>query len=345
MTLVPDTLPDDAGSLKALVAALTVRCGAIEQERAILAAEVQRLEANNARLDHIVMVLRRERTFMVSAQDKPSLRFGRSSERLSEEQISLALEDIEAGIAAENAKAEQHSEAARRHGAKQRRANRGRLPAHLPREEVVIEPESKICPCGCTLHVIGEDVSERLDRIPAKLRVIVTRRPKYACRACTDGVIQAPAPSRLIEGGLPTEALVADVLVSKYAWHLPLYRQAQMLQTEGVHLDRSTLANWVGFAAFELAPLHARLVEILKSSAKLFADETTAPVLDPGRGKTGQLWAYARDDRPWGGADPWSGLCLRPRSQGGAADRPSRRVQGYPSGRWLRRLSRPRRAR
>jgi hypothetical protein len=131
------------------------------------------------------------------------------------------------------------------------------------------------------------------------LRVIVTRRPKYACRSCTDGVVQAPAPHRLIEGGLPTETLVADVLVSKYADHLPLYRQAQILAREGVRIDRSTLAHWVGFAAFELAPLHDRLVSILKASTKLFADETRCPVLDPGRGKTktGYLWAIARDDR------------------------------------------------
>ncbi len=141
------------------------------------------------------------------------------------------------------------------------------MPAHLPREEIVIDPPSKACPCcGGALHVIGEDVSERLDKIPARLRVIVTRRPKYACRGCTDGVVQAPAPNRLIEGGLPTEALVADVLVSKYADHLPLYRQAQILAREGVQIDRSTLAHWVGFAAFELAPLHERLVAILKAS-------------------------------------------------------------------------------
>ena len=142
--------------------------------------------------------------------------------------------------------------------------------------------------------------------MPAKLRVIVTRRPKYACRRCTDGVVQAPAPNRLIEGGLPTEMLVADVLVSKYADHLPLYRQAQILAREGIAIDRSTLAHWVGFAAHELEPLHARLVEILKASTKLFADETRCPVLDPGRGrtKTGYLWAIARDDRPWGGGDP-----------------------------------------
>jgi transposase len=142
--------------------------------------------------------------------------------------------------------------------------------------------------------------------IPAQLKVIVTRRPKYACRACTGEVSQAPAPERLIENGIPTEALVAHVLVAKYADHTPLYRQAQIYARQGITLDRSTLADWVGRAAFALRPVHARLLERLKESTKLFADETTAPVLDPGRGHTkkGQLWAYARDERPWAGPAP-----------------------------------------
>ena len=171
----------------------------------------------------------------------------------------------------------------------------------------MVDVESKACPC-CSgeLHRIGEDVAERLDIIPAQLRVLVTRRPKYACRACEEGVVQAPAPTRLIEGGLPTEATVAHVIVGKYADHLPLYRQAQIYGRQGVQLDRSTLADWVGRAAWLLGPVHARLLERLKASQKLFADETTAPVLDPGRGrtKTGQLWAYARDDRTWCGPEP-----------------------------------------
>ena len=133
-------------------------------------------------------------------------------------------------------------------------------------------------------------MSERLDIVPATFRVLVVRRPRYACRACEE-VVQSPAPARLIEGGLPTDDLVAQVLVSKYADHLPLYRQAQIYARQGVILDRSTLADWVGRAAFLLRPVHERLLETLKRSGKLFADETTAPVLDPGRGrtKTGQL--------------------------------------------------------
>jgi hypothetical protein len=134
----------------------------------------------------------------------------------------------------------------------------------------------------------------------------VTRRPKYACRRCAGTVVQAPAPARLVEGGLPTEALVAHAIVAKYADHLPLYRQAQIYARQGIDLDRSTLADWVGRAAWWLRPLHERLLAHLCASPKLFADETPAPVLDPGRGrtKTGQLWAYARDDRAWGGPEP-----------------------------------------
>ena len=291
MTDSVDDLPDDIERLKALLLA----------ERAAHRAEQTRLVAQNDRLTHMLRQLRRNH-------------FGRKSERLSEDQLNLGLEDLETAIAAGEAAGENANATLKASRTRQRRVNRGHLPAHLPREEVVVEPENKSCPCcGGALHVIGEDSSERLDKIPAKYRVIVTRRPKYACRTCektgadeTAGVIQAPAPSRLVEGGLPTEAMVTDVVVSKYAWHLPLYRQAQMIAAEGINIDRSTLAHWVGFAAFELRPVYDRLIAILKSSTKLFADETRCPVLDPGRGKTktGYLWAIARDDRPLGGADP-----------------------------------------
>lgn len=287
-----DTLPDDVERLRVMIlaerAAYAAEKAQIVQERDVAISENDRLTARNERLDHIITVLRRAR-------------FGRSSERIDDDQIELALEDVETAFAAEDAAAETHNETIKAGSAKKRRANRGHLPTHLLREEIVVEPDAKSCPfCGGALHAIGEDVSERLDKVPAKLRVIVTRRPKYACRFCTDGVIQAPAPNRLIAGGLPTEALIADVLVSKYADHLPLYRQSQILDREGVTIDRSPLANWVGFAAFELEPLHAWLVALLKSSSKLFCDETRCPVLDPGRGKTktGYLWAIARDDRP-----------------------------------------------
>ena len=207
--------------------------------------------------------------------------------------------------------------------------NRGSLPAHLPRVETTVDLDDRTCPgCQAQLHRIGEDVSERLDILPAQFRVLVTRRPKYACRSCEEVVAQAPAPARLIEGGIPTEATVAQVLVSKYADHLPLYRQAQIYARQGVNLDRSTLADWVGRAAWHLKPVYARLLAHLRASTKLFADETTAPVLDPGRGrtKTGQLWAYARDDRPWGGTDPPAVAYVY------APDRKSERPQAHLAG-------------
>ena len=191
--------------------------------------------------------------------------------------------------------------------AEKRRVNRGALPGHLPRVHVTIEPDDSNCPCcRAPMHVIGEETSQRLDVIPAQYRVIVTHRPKYACRACEEAVVQAPAPERLIKGGLPTEAMVASVLVAKYAWHLPLYRQAQMLVAQGLDIKRSILAFWVGYAAAELKPIYLRLRELILASGKIAVDETVAPVLDPGRGRTkkGYFWAIARDDRPWGGTDP-----------------------------------------
>jgi transposase len=231
--------------------------------------------------------------------------FGRKSEKSDPDQFDLALEDLETAIATIHAEDEADVPAGNRI-TKPRAINRGSLPKHLPRVVEVIEPESLVCACGGCLHRIGEDVSERLDVVPAQFRVIVTCRPKYACRACTDGVIQAPAPARLIQAGLPTEAKVAHVLVSKYADHLPLYRQAQIMNRQGIDLDRSTLADWVGRAAFELRPVFDALIADLKRSTKLFMDETRAPVLDPGSRKTkiGYFWALARDDRPWNGSAP-----------------------------------------
>lgn len=231
-------------------------------------------------------------------------RFGARSERLDPDQLNLGLEDAEQELAASAEAVERKAGPVARGGG---RRNLGNLPAHLPRIERVIDIAETTCPC-CKgeLHRIGEDVAERLDVVPAQFRVIVTRRPKYACRACEGTVIQAPAPGHVVEGGLPTEALVAQVVVSKYADHCPLYRQAGIYARQGIQLDRATLADWVGRAAWFLTPVYERLRTELMASPKLFADETTAPVLDPGRGrtKTGQLWTYARDDRPWGGTAP-----------------------------------------
>ncbi|GAB5390424.1 MAG: IS66 family transposase [Alphaproteobacteria bacterium] len=257
----------------------------------------QLLAARTARVEHLEQLLKALRQAL----------YGRKSEKADPDQYELAIEDLETAVARTQAEEEADGLSGTScDKAKPRKRNLGALPAHLPRIEEVIEPDSLDCPCGCKLHKIGEDVSERLDVIPAQFRVIVTRRPRYACRSCTDGVTQASARAHVIAGGLPTEALIAHVVTSKYADHLPLYRQAQIYARQGIELDRSTLADWVGRAAFELRPIHDALLAHIKRADRLFMDETRLPVLDPGRGKTktGWLWALTRDDRPFGGNDP-----------------------------------------
>jgi len=281
---VNEPLPTDIEELQQL----------LQAERQRHAAMVEARDQEIDRLSAIIKALQRHR-------------FGARSEQLDADQLQLALEDVEQTVSASEAAQEKSQPAAPPRSGQRRKINRGSLPEHLPREEVVVDVADKQCACCGELKIcIGEDVSQRLDRVPAQFKVIVTRRPKYACRSCQGEVAQAPAPERLIENGLPTEALVAQVLVAKYADHLPLYRQAQMWARQGVLIDRSTLADWVGRSAFVLTAVYDRLLENLRSSTKLFADETTVPVLDPGRGrtKTGQLWTYARDDRPWCGSDP-----------------------------------------
>jgi transposase len=234
--------------------------------------------------------------------------FGRRSEKLDPDQLQLGLEDLEQTAAAAEAAQEAGSRSSDTpRPPRSRRRNLGALPAHLPRIEVLVDVEDKSCPCcGGDLHAIGEDTSEMLDIVPAQLRVKVVRRPRYACRTCEEAVVQAPAPERPITGGMATEALLAHVLVAKFSDHLPLYRQSQIFARQGIELDRSTLCDWVGRACWWLEPLWRLLHRHVMSSTRIFADDTPLPVLDPGRGrtKTGRLWGYAVDDRPWGGEIP-----------------------------------------
>jgi transposase len=237
--------------------------------------------------------------------------FGKRSERLAAivaEQLALELDDLATGVTPP-APANDDLPATKLAGKPRKKARRniGALPKHLPRCEQVLEPDTTACPC-CQglLHRIGEDVSEVLDVIPAILRVLRTIRPKYACRGCTDGVVQAKVLPRLIEGGMASTALVAHVVVSKFAWYLPLYRQVQILAGQGIHLDRATLAGWVKRAAWWLKSLYELQLRTIQASPRLFCDETPMPVLDPGRHRTRicQFWAHAMDDRPWGGPSP-----------------------------------------
>lgn len=281
MFTAPQTLPDDPPTLQLIL-------------RAAL-AEIERLQLQLAGLQRN--------------------RFGRRSEKLDDDQIEQGIEDLEQSVAEQQAALDALADAAAKSSSKPAppaasprtqpaKRNRGSLPAHLPRIEMIVDVEDEACPCcGGTMHLIGEDRAEMLDFVPAQLRVKVIRRPKHGCRTCQGAVVQAPAPDRPIDGGMATEALLAHILLSKYGDSLPLYRQVQIFARQGVVLDRSTLCDWVGRACWWLAPLHEVMMTTVLSSPKIFADDTTLPVLDPGRGKTktGRLWCYAVDNRPWSG--------------------------------------------
>jgi transposase len=279
----------------ATITALRIEHATVLAERDAVRAERDAAQAEIEKLQLLIRQLQRGR-------------FGRRSEKLDPDQLQLGLEDLEQAVAA--AEAAQEEVAARsstRRMPRVRRRNLGSLPAHLPRVEVLVDIEAKSCPCcGGALHLIGEDKGEILDIIPAQLRVKVIRRPRYGCRACAEAVVQAPAPERPITGGMATEALLSHVLVAKFSDHLPLYRQAQIFARHGIELDRSTLCDWVGRACWWLEPLWRLLHRHIMSSTRIFADDTPLPVLDPGRGrtKTGRLWGYAIDDRPWNGSTP-----------------------------------------
>lgn len=286
---------------EARIAQLTEIAAAQEAQVAQLTKLAAAQEAMIAELKHLT-----DRQEYLIAELRHA-RFGKKSEKLSEDERQLAFEDLEVAVSETQEAIDQQPTPEGKPRRKAARRNRGNLPAHLPRIEQVIEPENKVCTCGCTkLVAIGEDRSERLDVIPAQFRVLVTVRPRYACTRCDAGILQAPAPAHLIAGGLPTEALMAHVAVAKYADHLPLYRQCQIYARAGIDLDRSALASWCGVTAFHIKPVVDHMLVYVKTARHLFMDETRAPVLDPGAGKTktGYLWALARDGRGWGEAGP-----------------------------------------
>jgi transposase len=249
------------------------------------------------------------------------MQFGRSSERITRqiEQLELRLEELETGEAETATKAE--AEADTTEPIRERRKpKRQPLPDHLPRQEVVHQPaddgacaafrwrqprltETLGCPdCGKGMAKLGEDVTEVLDYVPGHFQVIRHVRPKYACTAC-DAITQAPAPAMPTPRGRATPATLAHLLVAKYCDHLPLYRQSEIYAREGLELDRSTLGDWVGQAAWLLDPVVAKIRQHVFAAEKIHGDDTTVPVLAPGLGRTatGRLWVYVRDDRLFGG--------------------------------------------
>ena len=281
-------LPNDVEALKAIItereAALEARSSALEAAEARLIA--QKLELEKLRFE--IACLKR-------------MKYGRSSEQLDAQitQMLLTLEDLEASLAE---KPEHLRPIPKDPPVKPARRA---LPAHLPREELVHESACTCPACGGELRRLGEDVSEMIEYVPGRYKVIRHVRPKLSCAACQK-IVQAAAPSRPIARGLAGPGFLAHVLVSKYADHLPLYRQSQIYAREGLELDRSTLADWVGGASELLAPLVASLGRYVLGAKKLHGDDTPVPVLCPGRGTTkqGRLWTYVRDDKPAGSTEP-----------------------------------------
>ncbi len=260
--------------------------------RALILSQHQRLNAQNIEIENLKLLvakLRREQ-------------FGSKSEKLDSHlrQLELELEDREIQQAATQPPVPLPVADERR------RPVRRPLPADLPREVETIAPPQAACPdCGGSLKPLGEDVTEFLEYVPARFKVIRQVRPKLACAGC-DCIVQEPAPSRAIDRGLVGPGLLAHILVAKYADHLPLYRQSEIYAREGVDLDRSTMADWVGGASRMLEPLVEVLRRHVMSTATLHADDTPLPVLAPGKGKTatGRFWTYVRDGRPAGDATP-----------------------------------------
>lgn len=319
MSLATADLPADPEELRAfaLVCQAALASATSELTAAKLAVQLTTLEIEKLKFQ--IAKLRR-------------MQFGRSSERITRqiEQLELQLEELETGAAPDEAKAEAegHPTAA----SERTRRKRKPLPDHLPREEVVHEPENDgacTCPdCGAGMARLGEDVTEVLDYVPGRFQVIRHVRPKYACTAC-DAITQAPAPAMPTPRGRATPGLLAHVLVSKYCDHLPLYRQSEIYAREGLDLDRSTLCDWVGQATWLLQPIVDRIRRHVFAAEKIHGDDTTVPVLAPGLGrtKTGRLWVYVRDDRPFCGPAPPAAAYFYSPDRGG--EHPAIHLKGF----------------
>ena len=293
MPITPDNLPDDLTALKRIIAAMALDAASAQ-------AEIARLKFQLARYRRA--------------------EFGRSSEKLAREveQLELALEALETDQAERLATASPAVAAAVETAAEAQKPARRPLPQHLPREDIR-HPAPCTCPgCGGALRKIADEVSETLDYVPGRFKVVRHIREKLSCRVC-DTVVAAPAPDHAIARGRAGAGLLAHIVVSKYGDHLPLYRQAEIFARGGVSLETSTLSGWVGATAAALQPLvDALAVEVLASDT-LHVDDTPVPVLAPGTGKTktGRLWTYVRDERPFAGARPPAALfCYSPDRKG-----------------------------
>ena len=255
-------------------------------------------------------------------------RYGQSSERSQKllDQLELQLEELEAAAAEDEAKVEPAGGDTAVRSFTRRRPVRAPLPAHLPRERVVL-PGPSACPCcGGKLAKLGEDITETLEVVPRQWKVIQSVREKFTCRAC-EAISQSPAPFHALPRGRAGPGLLAMVLHAKFALHQPLNRQSDTYAREGIALDVSTLADWIGACTATLQPLHELIRQHVLAAERLHGDDTTVPVLAKKRCVTGRIWTYVRDDRPFAGSDPPAALYFYSRDRGGT--HPCRHLAGY----------------
>jgi transposase len=314
---IDDSLPTDLASAHALIIAQRQALSAAEQRATAAESEAQYRALLIEKLKFTIRKLRHDR-------------FGQSSERGELlDQLELQLADLEADAAQAEAMAQMAAGSTRMTvpSFELRRPARRPLPEHLPRERIVY-PAPSACPCcgGTTLRKIGEDVTETLELIPRQWKVVQHVREKFSCRAC-EAISQPPAPSHPIARGRAGPKLLAHVLVSKYGLHLPLNRQSAVYAREGIDLDVSTLADWVGAAAATLMPLVEAIRTHVFAAERIHADDTTVPVLAKGKTRTGRVWTYVRDDRPFAGPDPPAAVFFYSRDRGG--EHPQQHLAGF----------------
>lgn len=312
MSLATADLPSDPEALRSFALACQAELKAAQLSVQLRSLEIEKLKFEIARLRR--------------------MQFGRSSERITRriEQLELRLEELETGSAEEVTKTAADPRSAPI--PERARPKRTPLPDHLLRQEVVHEPAGDgacTCPaCGAGMAKLGEDVTEVLDYVPGRFQVIRHVRPKYACKAC-DAITQAPAPAMPTPRGRATPSTLAHLLVSKYCDHLPLYRQSEIYARDGIDLDRSTLCDWVGQSAWLLQPIVEGIRRHVFAAEKIHGDDTPVPVLAPGMGKTktGRLWVYVRDDRPFRGQAPPAAAYFFSPDRGG--EHPARHMASF----------------
>ena len=314
---IDDSLPTDLASAHALIIAQREALSAAQARVTAAESDAQYRALLIEKLKYTIRKLRHER-------------FGQSSERGALlDQLELQLADLEENAAQAEAAARMAAAAEKitAPSFERRRPARRPLPEHLPRERIVY-PAPLACPCcgGGTLRKIGEDVTETLELIPRQWKVIQHVREKFSCRAC-EAITQPPAPSHPIARGRAGPKLLAHILFSKYGLHLPLNRQSDTYEREGIDLDVSTLADWVGAAAATLMPLVDVIRAHVLAAERIHADDTTVPVLAKGKTRTGRLWTYVRDDRPFVGPDPPAAVFFYSRDRGG--EHPEQHLASY----------------